>query len=240
MNFSISRWLSAAGVALLLCSNAAAQWSYPPGSSLVVPPGGSVDLSCSSLDMQGTLDLGGALTVDSSATFGSTAAITSSGGTLSVGGDLHINGSLNAGNNTIELRDGCDPGNTSQLSGTLVVQNLTIKSTSGRTFVLPVGANITVLGTLTIEGVPGQPVVLQAASGTAVINLGPGATVVRGNATVPANVQIGAPVSTAAIPTLSEYGLMLLSLLMSIAVWVQRKRSSAPLRDARAICKTSF
>ena len=99
--------------------------------------------------------------------------------TLSVGGDLHINGSLNAGNNTIELRDGCDPGNTSQLSGTLVVQNLTIKSTSGRTFVLPVGANITVLGTLTIEGVPGQPVVLQAASGTAVINRGPGATVNR-------------------------------------------------------------
>lgn len=33
-----------------------------------------------------------------------------------------------------------NPGNTNQLSGTLVVQNLTIKSTTGRTFVLPVGA----------------------------------------------------------------------------------------------------
>ncbi|WP_289241766.1 hypothetical protein [Delftia sp.] len=125
-----------------------------------------------------------------------------------------IGGSLNAGNNTIELRDGRDPGSTSQLSGTLVVQNLTIKSSTGRTFVLPVGANITVLGTLTVEGVPGQPVVLQAASGTAVlINLGPGATVVRTNATVPATVQTGAgpSVSAAAIPTLNEYGLMLLS-----------------------------
>ncbi|MXN32862.1 MAG: IPTL-CTERM sorting domain-containing protein [Delftia sp. 67-8] len=225
MKFSLWRCLGGAGLALMLSSNAAAQWSYPPGSSLVVPPGGAVDLSCSALDMQGTLDLGGALTVDSSATFASTAAITNSGGTLSVGGDLQINGSLNAGNNTIELRDGCDPGNTSQLSGTLVVQNLTIRSSTGRTFVLPVGANITVLGTLTVEGVPGQPVVLQAASGTAVINLGPGATVVRTNATVPPTVQIGAGPgpSAAAIPTLSEYGLVLLSVLMGLALWRQRR-----------------
>ena len=224
---ALSRCLAAIGVALALCSNASAQWTYPPGSSLSVPSGGSVDLSCMFLDMQGTLELnGGLLTMDSNAVFSAASTVTGTGGTISVGGDLLVSGSLDLGANSLELRDGCT-GNTSQLVGTLVVQNLTLKSTTGRTFVLPAGANITVLGTLTIQGTPSQPVVLQSASATAVINLGPAATVVRSNAIVPLTVQIGAvppaPANVAAIPTLSEYGLLLLSLLMVLALWRQRR-----------------
>jgi hypothetical protein len=50
---------------------------------------------------------------------------------------------------------------------------------------------------------------------------------VRTNATVPPTVQIGAGPgpSAAAIPTLSEYGLMLLSMLMAAALWYQRRTS---------------
>jgi len=225
MKHALARWLVAAGAALVLCSPAAAQWSTPPGSSLVVPPGGTVDLACVPLDMQGTLELnGGLLTSDTDAAFGSGALVTGTGGTISVGGDVLITGALALGSNNLELRDGCGIGNTSQLTGTIVVQNLTIRSSTGRTFVLPAGAHITVLGALTIEGAPGLPVVVQAASGTSFVTLGPAATVARTNATVVANVQIGPGSSNvAAIPTLSEYGLMFLSLLMAGAVWHRRR-----------------
>lgn len=222
--------LTVCACAFLLCGPAVAQWSYPPGSSLDVPAGGQVDLGCSALDMQGTLNLtGGTLNVDTSATFGSTATVTGNGGLISVGGDLISNGNLDTGTNSVLLRDGCDPGNTSQITGNIVVQNLTLTSTTGRTFVLPAGANITVLGTLTVQGTPGQNVQLVSASGTAVINLGPTATVVRNNASVPPTVQIGAAaLSVAAIPTVSEYGLMLLSLLMALLfVWKGRTALSA-------------
>lgn len=190
---AITRWLTTAGVAFVLCSNASAQWIYPPGSSLSVPSGASVDLSCMSLDMQGVLELNdGLLSMDSNAIFSSSFTVTGTGGTISVGGDLLISGSLDLGENSLELRDGC-VSSTSQLAGGLVVQNLTLKSNTGRKFVLQAGSNITVLGMLTIEGVLGQPVELQSssASATALISLGPKATVVRSNAIVPSTVQIG-------------------------------------------------
>lgn len=220
------RWLAGAALAFTLCSPVAAQWVVPPGASLDVPPGGAVDISCTSLDMQGTLNLsGGTLSVDSSATFGSGSSVTGSGGTISVGGDLIATGPVNTGNNTLLLRDGCDPGNTSQISGNITVQNLVLQSTTGRNFVLPAGANITVLGSLTIQGTQAQPVQLTSASGTAVVNLGPNATVTRNFASVPPTVQIGAaPASVATIPTLNEYGLMLLSLLVAgFAFWKRRE-----------------
>lgn len=223
------RWVAGAALALTLCTPVAAQWVIPPGSSLDVPAGGTVDLACTSLDMQGTLNLssGGTLSVDSSATFASGSNVTGSGGTISVGGDVIASGPVNTGNNTLVLRDGCDPGNTSQISGTLTVQNLVLQSTTGRTFVLPQGANITVLGALTLQGTAGQPVQLTSSSGTAVINLGPNATVTRNFANVPANVQIGAVTSLAAIPTLSEYGLFLLSLLVAGFAFRSRRQHAA-------------
>lgn len=227
------RWLAGIALAFTFCAPVAAQWVVPPGASFDVPPGGAVDIACTSLDMQGTLNLsGGTLSVDSSATFGSGSNVTGSGGTISVGGDLIATGPVNTGNNTLVLRDGCDPGNTSQISGNITVQNLVLQSTTGRNFVLPAGANITVLGSLTIQGTPAQPVQLTSASGTAVVNLGPNATVTRNFASVPPTVQIGdAPTSVAAIPTLNEYGLVLLSLLVAgLAFWKRREFASAARR----------
>ncbi len=81
------------------------------------------------------------------------------------------------------------------------------------------------LGSLTIQGTQAQPVQLTSASGTAVVNLGPNATVTRDFASVPPTVQIGAaPAPTPTpIPTLNEYGLALLTLLIgALMVWKRR------------------
>ena len=211
MQRKISRLLAGCAMALCLCAPAAAQIVIPPGASLDAPSGSIVDLSCSTVDMQGTLNIGGTLSVDSDVTFGSSAIVSGSNG-----------------NNTVVLRDGCI-GNTSQISGNFVFQNLTLSSTTGRTFVIPAGANITVLGTLTLQGAPGQNIQLvSSGGGTAVINLGPGATVTRNNATVNGGVQIGGAAAATNIPTLSEYGLMLMALLMGLAaLWHQRRAPGA-------------
>lgn len=229
MQRTMSRLLAGCALAVSLCAPAAAQIVYPPGSSLDVPPGGTVDQGCLTLDMRGTLNLsGGTLTVDTDVTFGSGAIVTGSNGTISVGGNLWSTDPINTGSNTVLLRDGCNPGNSSQISGNFVFRNLTLSSTSGRTFVIPAGANITVLGTLSLQGVPGQSIQLvSSGGGTAVINLGPGATVNRTYATVGGNVQIGGAPAATSIPTLSEYGLMLMALLMGLGALWQHRRSTA-------------
>lgn len=228
MQRTISRLLAGCAMALCLCAPAAAQVVIPPGSVLDAPSGSITDLSCSTVDMQGTLNLGGTLSVDSDVTFGSSAIVSGSNGIISVGGNLSATGPIDTGNNTVVLRDGCI-GNTSQISGNFVFQNLTLSSTTGRTFVIPAGVNITVLGTLTLQGAPGQNIQLvSSGGGTAVINLGPGATVNRNNATVNGGVQIGAAPSATNIPTMSEYGLMLMALLMGLAaLWHQRRAPGA-------------
>lgn len=233
MKRTMSRLLAGLAMALSLCAPAAAQSSYPPGSSLDVPTGGSMDLGCLTLDMGGTLNLsGGTLTVDTDVNFGASAVVTGTSGTLSVGGNISASGSVDIGNNSVVLRDGCDPGNSTQISGNFVFQNLTLTSTTGRTFVIPAGVNITVLGTLTLQGAPGQNIQLvSSGGGTAVITLGPSATVNSNNATVNAGVQIGAAPSATNIPTLSEYGLMLMALLMGLATLWQQRRGAGTRRS---------
>lgn len=202
--------------ALTLSVPSFAQVLYPPGTSLNVPSGATIDIACLSLDMQGTLNFatGGTFTTGSSASFGAVATVTGTTGTMNVGGNLSTAGPLNFGNNSLVMQDGCLPGNTSQISGNITVQNLTIRSTTGRTFILPAGANITVLGTLTLQGTPGLPVQLVSSGATAIINLGPSATVVRSDASVSGTVQIGAAIAASNIPTLSEYGMILLALAL--------------------------
>ncbi len=225
MQRTISRLLAGCAIALCLCAPAAAQISFPPGSSLDVPAGGDVDNSCLDVDMQGTLNFSGGTLFAESVNFGSSAAVTGSNGVLAVGGNLSAASPINTGNNDVVLGDGCI-GNTSQISGNFVFQNLTLTSTTGRTFVIPAGANITVLGTLTLQGAPGQNIqIVSSGGGTAVINLGPGATVTRNNATVNGGVQIGGAAAATNIPTLSEYGLMLMALLMAMAAFWQHRRN---------------
>lgn len=210
-----------------LLAPAWAQFNIPSGGAFDVP-GGTVDMGCLAVEVEGALSItAGQFSTTSNLNIAGTGAFNGSGGVLAVGGDLSNAGSFNAGAGTVMLTDGC-VGNTSQLSGTMVFQNLTLSSTTGRTFVVPAGSNITVLGTLTLQGAPGQSIQLvSSGGGTAVINLGAGATVSRSFTTVAGNVQIGAAQVAASIPTLSEYGIMLLVLILGLATYGHHHRRAA-------------
>lgn len=219
-----------AAMAAFCCSlitPAWAQLTIPAGGSFDVP-GGSVDMGCLAVQVDGALNIiAGQFSTSSNLNITGTGTFNGGGGMLTVGGDLSNTGTFNAGTGSVVLTDGCT-GNTTQLSGTMVFQNLTLSSTTGRTFVIPAGTNITVLGTLTLQGAPGQNIQLvSSGGGPAVINLGPGAVVNRSFTTVAGNVLIGAAAGAASIPTLSEFGLMLMALLMGMAaLWHHRRRST--------------
>ncbi|WP_242421336.1 IPTL-CTERM sorting domain-containing protein [Acidovorax sp. Root267] len=219
-----------AAMAALCCGLVApawAQFTIPAGSSFDVP-GGSIDMGCLPVQVEGSLNIiTGQFSTSGNLNVAGTGVFNGGSGLLTVGGDLSSSGTFNPGSGTVALTDGCT-GNTSQLSGTLVFQNLTLSSTTGRTFVIPAGTNITVLGTLTLQGAPGQNIqLISSGGGTAVINLGPGATVNQAFTSLAGNVQIGGAAVATNIPTLSEYGLMLLALLMGMAPFWQRQRHVA-------------
>lgn len=180
--------------------------------------------------MQGDLTLGTGTFDTGSFNFDTGATVTGAGGQLNVSGDLTSTVPLNLGTSSVVLSDSCAPGSTLQLSGNIIVKDLTLISTGPLppTIVLPAGTNLTVLGTLTL-GTPGKPVILTSSGpGTAVVTLGPGATVSNpSGSAIPGNVQIGAPVVTspASIPTLNTYGLMLMSLLLG-GMALHRQRNS--------------
>lgn len=223
----------AASVALC-CGLVAPAWSQfvlGAGGSIDMSAGGSWDLVCTSVQIEGDLNVGiGQFSTASSLNVAGTGVFNGGSGLLSVGGNLSSSGTFNPQTGSVLLTDGCI-GNTSQLSGTMVFRNLTLSSTTGRTFVIPAGTNITVLGTLTLQGTSGQSIqLISSGGGTAVINLGPSATVNRSFANVAGNVQIGAAAIANNIPTLGEYALMLLALLMGMAALWHHRRSAPATR----------
>jgi hypothetical protein len=217
----------AAGLSALLGTGAQAQLAVPAGGTVNVSNGSTVGMACTLLDVQGNL------LVNAGQVLGAGGVAIASGGSLnggsglvSLSGNWSNSGSFTAGSGTVVITDGCAVGPIT-ISGNTVFNNLTLSSTGGRSFVVPAGSHLTVNGTLTLQGAPGQPIVLQSSSGdTAVISLGPNANVVRDNAIVSANVQIGALPAT--VPTLQEWGLALLALLVAVAVPLQRRFKLKP------------
>ncbi|WP_370590614.1 IPTL-CTERM sorting domain-containing protein [Xylophilus sp. ASV27] len=208
----------AAVLAALLCGPAMAQVVVPANSSLDVPAGG-MDLGCTPLQVLGTVNITtGLLSGVGDLGINPGGTVNGGQGTITVGGDWSDTGQFNAGTGSVVFTDACSAGDT-QFTGTTVFNNLTLSSTTGRTFVIPAGALLTVNGTLTLQGAPGQPLNLVSSSGqTAVIALGPNAQVVRSNVSQAANVQIGAAAQgVAGIPTLDRLGLALLTLLLAAA-----------------------
>lgn len=211
-------------VLLIYCFSALpslAQISVPAGASIDVPVGSTLDAACGGVDVQGQLNVtSGQLRTGGDLVIGSSGVLNGNDGVVRVGGNLRSTGSFNAGNSTVELVDGC-VGNTTQISGNLVFQNLVLSSGSGRAFAIQAGSQITVLGTLTLQGVSGQNLQLVSANGGAVVvNLGPSANVVSNFVSVASNVQIGTAAATAkSIPTLSEYGVLILGSLLALVAW---------------------
>ena len=129
-------------------------------------------------------------------------------------------------------------------AGTLVFQNLNLSSATGRAFVIPAGSQITVLGTLTLQGTPAQPIQLRLSSaGTAAISLGPAAVLNQNMAIVAGNVQIGALRASAApraVPTTRAHSVVLLSLLQGMAALrYPRSGRTDPMRTPRPPAPTA-
>ena len=143
---------------LYCCSNASswAQISVPVGASIDVPAGAILDATCGGIDVQGQVNVtSGQLRTDGDLMIGSSGSLNGNDGLIRVGGNLSSTGTFNAQNSTVELTDGC-LGNTTQIAGNLVFQNLVLSSSTGRTYAIQAGSQITVLGTLTLLGAPGQ------------------------------------------------------------------------------------
>lgn len=220
MAFTFGKFGAALALFALLSGTAFAQQVVPPGATFDVPPGGTWSLGCGALDVQGLFNVNsGQVSNAGSINIGGTGTVNGGSGTISLSDNWSNSGSFVPGTGSVVFTDGCAAGQI-QITGTTVFNNLTLSSTTGRTFVLPAGGNITVNGILTLQGAAGQPIQLVSAPGqTAVINLGPQAQVVRNFATVAPAVQIGAALTAQAIPTLSEYGMLILSLLLAATVF---------------------
>lgn len=214
---------------------ASADWIIGSGDAQSLTSGASLSLGCGNLDIQGSLLLDNGHIGDvASVTIGAAGELDFQSGTITLGGNWSNSGTFIPGTGSVVFTDACSTG-PSQFTGDTTFNNLTLSSSSGRTFVVPAGSHITVNGTLTLQGEPGLPIQLASSSAqTAYILLGPNAQVVRSNATVPANVQIGASVQAEPIPSLSEYGLILLSMLLA----AMAVRQLAPSAFARPIART--
>jgi len=205
-------WQAVLGVAALAASvsAAAAPGSYTIESKATTyTTNSTIDLNCNYLNVQGELNVVNGQIKSANDITISGGQINGGSGTINAGANWFNNGKYVAGTGTIAFTGQCATAPI-QVTGNNQFCNLTLGS--GQNFVFPPGQSTTVncnldLGsgnTLTSGGKP-----------TAIITLGPGATV-TGGATLD-NVIIGPPFPTSAtpVPTLSEYALMLLSLLLA-------------------------
>ena len=177
-------------------------------------PGGALNFACTDLIVQGTIIIGTAQ-INQSANVGiaSGGQLNAGQGTINVGGEWNNSGIFNAGTSTVEMNDICSNAQV-QLGGNTTFNNLTLTSSTGKTFVFPTGSGITITGTLRLQGIPGNPIRIVSGSGQPVsITLAPGAQLINNNAQIGQGVNIAyfAPES---IPTLSEYSLFLLTLIV--------------------------
>ncbi len=224
MRLPVWRLCIAALLLLTLHGKVFAQVNIPFADTMSVPAGNAMSLGCTAFTVHGTFNIGsGQVTNTGDVGIGATGTINGGQGLLSVSGNWNNAGTFNAGTGTVVFTNNCAAGPLT-LTGATVFNNLTLTSTNGSTFVIPAGSNITVSGTLTLQGVNGQPIHLVSSSGqTAVINLGPQSQVVSSYFDTN-DVQIGA--TPQSIPTLSEYGLMVLGLLMALTAFWQARRGA--------------
>ena len=146
--------------ATLLAANLpglAAQFAVPSGASVTLP-GGSIALACANLDVQGTMALGPAQVGPAgNVSIGAGATLDAGSSTLTVGGNWSNAGNFAGGTGTVVFADGCT-GAPAVLSGTTAFRNLTFTSATGRTFVVPAGALISVSGLVSLAGTAGLPI----------------------------------------------------------------------------------
>lgn len=190
----------------------------PSGGSLSVPSGGSLGLACGDLSVDGQLAVGsGTVTGAGNVAIAASGTVQGGSGAIRFSGDWSNQGQFDAGGSTVYAEDGCATATTT-FSGISVFHNLVLSSSSGREFSFPAGSQVTITGTLTLQGTSGQPVILSAyGGGTARIVLAPGATLQSSHAVIPPSVIIGDRPPASTIPTLGVPGLLGLVVLLMFA-----------------------
>ena len=218
---------SALCLATLLLSTA------PVHADVVVPATGFMSLSSGGLDAFCTdVIVAGTLQTNSAPVINVRHVIIQSGGTLdagsssfSLGGNWSNAGTFTASGSSIVFGDSCAV-NPSSVSGNNTFNNLSFVSSSGKTWQFAASATQTVLGLLNIQGAPGNPLQLVSSVPGQAAAINPLGTQTTANF-VSTNVNLGplpAPV-VAAIPTLNEVGMLLLSLLLGAGAVLHHIRS---------------
>jgi hypothetical protein len=180
----------------------------------------TLELNCNYLNVLGELNVGNGAVKSANDITITAGVIRSQAGTINAGGSWINNGRFFAGTGTVNLTGECA---TAPVKVTGNNQFCNVNLGSGQDYVFPAGMSTVVNCNLDLGS--GNTLV-SSGDQTAFIVLGPGANV-NGSANLD-NVVIGLPPSarTQPVPTLSEYALMLLSLLMAIAGAVTLRRGS--------------
>lgn len=197
---------------LFLAGPAAHAGVYEVGSGATTTLASSptLDLNCNDFAINGQFLTGPGTVQDANdVAINSGGTLDGGSGVINVDGDWTNNGTFIPGTSTVQLLGACT-GSPVVLTGQTTFCHLDL-SGAGITYTIPAGRNITVNCSLTLGSNPD----LQSSSGqTAYITLGPQASY-NGPSSVD-NVVItrNGLSSTAPIPTLSEYGLIALILLL--------------------------
>ena len=193
---------------------------------------GGLDAFCTDLVIAGTLQTNSAPVINVRH------VIIQSGGTLDAGsssfnlsGNWSNSGSFIASGSSIIFGDTCAV-NPSVVSGSTTFNNLSIVSTSGKTWQFAAGSTQTVTGLLNVQGAPGTPVQLVSSTPGLPAAINPLGTQTTANLNT-TGVTLGAlPAPVAApIPTLSEIGMLLLSLLLGASAALHHMRSRPTRRS---------
>ncbi|WP_324572430.1 hypothetical protein [Ottowia sp.] len=244
----IARFAMIGSLMALLCANAHADLVIPPGASQSLG-GGSQNLACTDLIVGGTLDLaGGTLAGVRNVTVQAGGTLILGSGAITLVGNWGNAGTVNAGTGSVSFVDdvACAvPVTTAVVSGNTSFYTLSIASSSGKLYQFSAGSAQSVQSALNLSGTgaplriesttPGTPsadISLAAAGSQALSNLAVRGMSASGQWLAPGqtNQAAGGAVSrwfgiptvggTTPVPTLSQFSLAGLALVLAaLAAW---------------------
>ncbi len=225
------RGLPRAFIAAALC--AAASANAVPGSYTIQAKASTyttasiLELNCNYLNVLGELNVVNGQVRSANDITINGGQINGGSGTINAGASWFNNGKFVAGTGTVVFTGQCATAPV-QVTGINQFCNLTLGS--GQSLVFPPGQSTVVNCNLDLGS---GNTLTSSDKQTAVIVLGPGATV-TGEAKLD-NVVIGPPLPTGTqpVPTLSEYALVLLSMLLAGTAATRLRRRPEPLAGAR-------
>ncbi len=197
----------------------AAGITVPAGASLHLD-GGSMDLGCGDLSVQGTT-FADTSTIQNIAAVdvAATGALDGDSASFIVSGDWNNTGSFSPGTSVVTLTDGCQSSTT--ITGNSTFHDLVLDGTTGRSFQFEAGSTQTITHSVTILATPGTLVsIASTVPGIyAELALGPGVTVNNANPSSIVWSWIISPLVAVvtAVPALSGTAL---ALLVAALLWV--------------------